>query len=389
MTGVIRGEDVAAVETYLESLEFSPVKIARHSDFSLRKTLGLGSRKVRLEDLILMTRKLATLYRAGIPILKSLDIVAEQYEGVHLGKVLINIRDDMEKGEHLSESMAKHPRVFSAIFVSSIKAAEATGKLDIILEQLSEALEKEMVTREEVKRATRYPITVVVAIVVAFAFLTTFVIPKFAEFYDSYDAELPMPTQILIAISDLMAKMWYIVFPLGIALVIVAFRLARHPRMKPHVDAFLLKLPVFGNLIVKTGLARFAHLLSVLVASGTPLIQSLEVVRDAMGNSVISGEVSTLAEFQRQGRSLAETRHHLHHFPKLAISLIHVGLETGTLDLTLREISRFFDREVQYTSSRLTSLLEPILILFIGATVLFLALAIFLPMWSLISVFKS
>ncbi len=389
VSGVIQGENVAAVESYLESMDFSPVKISQRTEFSLKHLFGIGAGKARLEDLILTTRKLATLYRAGIPILKSLEIVAEQYEGAHLGKVLLSIRDDLEKGEHLSESMAKHPRIFSPIFVSSVKAAEATGKLDMVLEQLSEALEKEMVTREEIKKALRYPISVIIAIIVAFAVLTTFVIPKFAEFYSSYGAQLPMPTRILIAIGDVMSSLWYVIFPAFIAVVVGGIRLVKHPKMKPHVDAFYLKLPVFGNLIVKTCLARFAHVLSVLVASGIPLIQSLEIVKDAVGNQVISGEIAMLAEFQRQGRSLAESKHHLHHFPKLAISLIHVGLESGTLDLTLSEISRFFDREVKYTSSRLTSLLEPILILIIGGMVLFLALAIFLPMWSLISVFKG
>lgn len=389
VTGTMRSDNATAVEAYLESLEFSPVKISRRSEFSLRRMLGLGSRKAKAEDLVLVTRKMATLYRAGIPILKSLEIVAEQYEGLHLGKVLLSVRDDMERGEHLSDSLAKHPRIFSPIFISSIKAAEATGKLDIVLDRLSGALERDMVTREEIKKATRYPITVIVAIVIAFFVLTTLVIPKFAEFYSSYDAELPMPTQILIGISDLIGKIWYILIPGLIASVVGGLRAARSPRLKPKVDAILLKVPVFGQLIIKTCLARFSYLLSVLITSGTPIIQSLEVVRHAVGNSVISQEVATLAEFQRQGRSLAECKHHLHHFPKLAISLIHVGLESGTLDLTLQEISRFFEREVQYTSSRLTSLLEPFLILFIGGTVLFLALAIFLPMWSLISVFKS
>jgi type II secretory pathway component PulF len=389
ISGVVRGESEASVEIYLESLEFMPIKISVERKSSLRQLLNFRRGKPRLEDLILVNRKLSTLYRAGIPIVKSLEIVSEQYEDSPFGDVLLAVRDDIERGELLSASIAKHPRFFSTIYVSSVRAAEASGKLDVVLESLADAMEQEAITREEIGKALRYPVMVVVAIAIAVAILMTFVVPKFMEFYSSYDAELPMPTQIIIAISSLFSSMWYIIFPAMIGAGYALTRLIRRPEMRRIVDSFLLKVPILSSLLVKTSLSRFSHILSVLIASGTPLIQSLDIVKDAVGNVIIGSEVGKLGSGLREGKTLDECRHHMQHFPKIAISLIHVGLESGTLELTLSEISRYFDREVRYMSSRLTSLLEPFLIAIMGGMVLVLALAIFLPMWNLISIFKG
>ncbi len=387
--GTVRGEDESSVESYLESLDLIPIQIRPKRDFSIRKILRFGGSKPKSEDVVLITRKMSTLYRAGIPILKSLEIIAEQYEDAMLGDVLLSIRDDLERGEHLSDCMAKHPTVFTHIYVSSVRAAEASGKLDIVLDSLAESMEQELVTREEVKKALRYPITVMIAISVAFVILTIFVVPKFTQFYASYDADLPAPTRLIVAISNIFKNLWYIIFP-GITLVIYGLRkLLKNPAMKPYVDSFALKIPIIGTLLVKSALSRFSHVLSVLVASGTPLIQSLDIVKEAVGNHVIGNEIGKMSEGMREGRTLAECKPHMKHFPKLALSLMHVGLESGSLELTLKEIRRFFDREVQYMSSRLTSLLEPFVLIIVAGMVLVLALAIFLPMWNLISVFKS
>ncbi|MFH2055738.1 MAG: type II secretion system F family protein [bacterium] len=389
ITGILRGNDSAMVAEHLVEQELIPVKVTRGSGFSLREIFSLRRSGVRTEDLIIITRQLSTLYRAGIPLLKSLEIASEKYAGTRIEESLLAVRDDLERGETLSDALAKHPRIFSEIYTASIRAAEATGKLDMVLDRLSEALERDMVTVEEIKKATRYPITVIVAIVAAFIALTTFVVPRFAEFYASYDTPLPKPTQIIIALGVFFQNSWYVAFPLLAVCVFVFIKALRHPRLKPTVDKIVLKLPVMGDLFVKTALSRFAHLLSVLIASGTPIITALEIVRHAVGNTVIGEQIQRLSDCQREGRSMLEVRHHLRHFPNLAISLIHVGLESGTLELTLAEISRFFDRDVQYASSRLTSRLEPVMILVIGGMVLFMALAIFLPMWNLITVFRS
>jgi len=389
VSGVIRGDNVDAVENYLESLELIPIKISEHTEFSLRRLLKFGRKTADLEDLILITRKLSTLYRAGVPIMRAIEIIADQYQNEDLGDVLLSVRDDMERGESLSDSFARYPRIFKPIYISSIRAAEAAGKLDVVLDKLAVAMEQELVTKEEVKKALRYPVMVIVAIILAFMLLTVFIVPKFAGFYSQNNAELPLPTQIMIAISDMIRSNWYLLIPSVAILSFIVARSFRARKLQRSIDAFLLKLPVFGNLFVKTSLSRFAHLLSVLTASGTPLIQSLEIVREAVGNKIIGEEVGRFAEGLKEGRSIDDTKHQMRHFPKLAISLVHVGMESGTLELTLNEISRFFDREVHYTSSRLTSALEPILILVMGAMVLFLALGIFLPMWNLIQVFRG
>lgn len=388
VTGQVRGESHEAVESHLESLELIPVAIDRESSFSLSRLFST-KRGARLEDLILVTRKLATLYRAGVAILRSLEIVADQYENEPLGDALLDIRDRVERGELLSASMSEYPHLFPPVFASSIKAAEVSGQLDTVLERLGDALEQELVTREEVKRAVRYPIMVTVAIAVAFFVLTTFVVPKFAQFYSAYGAQLPAPTRILIALSDLIRANWYILVPAGIGAIWGAVRLLRMPALKPRIDSLALRLPVFGKLILKVLFSRFSHVLGVLIASGIPLLKSLQIVRETVGNSVIGREIELFEDGLREGRSVMESRSKMPHFPRLVISLLQIGMESGSLEITLREVASFFDREVLYDSRRLTAALEPLLIIVIGAMITLLALAIFLPMWNIISIFKA
>lgn len=387
VTGEIRGENREAVESHLEALDLMPVTIDRESSFSLGALFG-RKRGARLEDLILVTRKLATLYRAGVAILRSLEIVAEQYEDEPLGDALLDIRDRVERGESLSASMGEYPHLFPPVFVSSIKAAEVSGQLDTVLERLGTALEQELVTREEVKRAIRYPIMVIVAITVAFFVLTTFVVPKFAKFYAAYGAQLPTPTRILIALSDFITGNWYFLIPAIAVAVWGVFKLMKLPAVKPYLDRLILRTPVFGTLFLKVIFSRFSHVLGVLIASGIPILKSLEIVRETVGNTVVAKEIEYFEEGLHEGRSLYESRSGMPHFPRLVVSLMQIGLESGSLEITLREVAAFFDREVLYDSRRLTAALEPILIVIIGAMITVLALAIFLPMWNIISIFR-
>ncbi|MBD3332881.1 hypothetical protein GF356_08520 [candidate division GN15 bacterium] len=387
VTGEIRGENREAVQSHLEALDLMPVAIDRESSFSLGALFG-RKHGARLEDLILVTRKMATLYRAGVAILRSLEIVAEQYEDEPLGDALLDIRDRVERGESLSASMEEYPHLFPPVFVSSIKAAEVSGQLDTVLERLGTALEQELVTREEVKRAIRYPIMVIVAITVAFFVLTTFVVPKFAKFYSAYGAQLPTPTRILIALSDFITGNWYFLIPAIAVAVWGVFKFVKLPAVKPYLDRLILRTPVFGTLFLKVIFSRFSHVLGVLIASGIPILKSLQIVRETVGNTVVAKEIEYFEEGLHEGRSLYESRSRMPHFPRLVVSLMQIGLESGSLEITLREVAAFFDREVLYDSRRLTAALEPILIVIIGAMITVLALAIFLPMWNIISIFR-
>jgi type II secretory pathway component PulF len=386
VTGQIRGESHDAVEQHLESLDLIPVFVKHQSKHSFAALLQ-RKRRSRLEDLILVTRKLATLYRAGVAILRSLEIIADQYQNEPLGNALLDIRDKLERGEQLSASMAQYPHLFPPVFVSSIKAAEVSGQLDTVLERLGDALEQELITHEEVRRAVRYPIMVVTAIVLAFFVLTTFVVPRFAQFYAAYGAQLPTPTRLLIALSEFITGNWYFLLPAIVAAVWGVAKLLKAPALKPRLDHLALQTPVFGSLLLKVLFSRFSHVLGVLIASGIPLLKSLQIVRDAVGNTVIASEIGAFEDGLREGRSLSESRPQMPHFPRLVVSLLQIGLESGSLEITLREIASFFDREVLYDSRRLTTALEPLLIIVIGAMITLLALAIFLPMWNIITIF--
>ncbi len=384
--GVFRGETYSSVEHYLDAKNLIPISIKEKGRGFSGGWRMLLSKKVPLPELILFTRKLAALYKSGIPLTQSLRIISEQQDG-QISSVADKIRSDIEKGDSFSEAISHYPHVFSDIYHNSIKVAEESGRLEIVLEKISSALERDFETREQIKTAIRYPVLVIVLVILAFFALVTFVVPKFAEFYSSNGAQLPLPTRILIQLNLYITHFWYIpVTLLFIAIpgFIWLFRIEKFRRM---FDGFFLKLPVFGPLLNKIYISRFSHLLEVFFGSGAPLLSGLDTIKAAVGNHIIEEEIAAIRRNIQEGNDLQSIRKDLPHFPSLALSMMQVGLESGTLEFMLGQVGAFFDREVDYTSKRLMALIEPFLIIFLGGVVLFLALSIFLPMWNLIEVF--
>ncbi len=387
--GTVRFDSLEAVEDYLNERELIPISVKARGRNAIQRAIAVVRRRHAGEDLILFTRKLHALYKAGVPITNALGIIADQETAGTIGEVAANLQSDLERGHSLSEALEQHLHVFSDTYISAVRIAENSGRMDIVLEKLANTMERDLETREQIKTAVRYPILVILTVIVAFFVLVTFVVPKFAEFYARNSAELPLPTRILIELNQLISHYWPILLFVVVVAIPTCFRLFRLRAVREKLDRLILKLPVFGQLFNKIYISRFAHMLEVTFSSGAPLLEGLETVRDAVGNRVVAAEVEHMRLQIRQGAGLAKIRHLLPHFPNLALSLMQVGLESGSLDYMLRQIASFYDREVDYTTRRLMSLIEPFLILFLGAVVLGLALAIFLPMWNLIEVFRS
>jgi MSHA biogenesis protein MshG len=385
-SGVLRMESADAVKDFLAEKKLIPVSIGIKTDSLWVRLRLILSKKTSQEELILFTRKMNALYKAGIPITGSLGIIAEQQDE-YFADVASKLRSDLEQGYSFSDAVAQHPEIFGDTYVNAIKIAEQSGRLDVVLDKLATTLERDLETREQIKTAVRYPILVVGMVTLAFFALVTFVVPKFATFYDKYDAQLPLPTRVLIQINQLITHYWPALLVVALLAIPGVIRLFRVKQFRSWFDGFLLKLPVFGKLLNKIYVSRFSHLLGVTFGSGAPLLAGLDIVKSAVGNTVIEGEIELMRQQIQQGNTVANIRHLLPHFPNLALSMIQVGLESGSLEFMLQQVSSFFDREIDYTTKRLLSLIEPFLILFLGAVVLCLALAIFLPMWNLIQIF--
>lgn len=388
VNGVARLDSKEAVRDFLAERNLIPIDIRPRTDSLLQQLKTQMQKKSSREDLILFTRKLNALYRAGIPLSGALGIIADQEGTPRFADVASRLRSDLEQGYSFSESVAQHPGVFNETYVNAVRVAEETGRLDVVMERLATTLERDLETREQIKTAIRYPIIVVVMVILAFFSLVTFVVPRFAQFYAKNNAALPLPTQIMLDLNRLISGYWPVLLVIGVVLIPVAIKLFKMKQVRVRLDGLVLKLPIFGRLLNKIYVARFSHLLGVAFSSGAPLLSAIDSVKSAVGNRVVESEIERIRNQVQQGQSISAIRSQLPHFPSLAVSLMQVGLESGSLDFMLQQVAAFFDREVDYTTRRLLTLIEPLLIMFLGAVVLVMALAIFLPMWNLVEVFR-
>lgn len=389
VAGTLRSNDREGVIRYLDEQKLIPVAVDKTRPSFAEALHQLVSKGPGLETRILFTRKFATLYSAGIPILRALALLAEQERDARFRAVLLDVHKQVEGGVPLWEAMDEHPRAFGTVFVRSVKTGEASGKLDEVLRKTADFMEREMTTREEVRGAVRYPVMVACTMAAAFVLLVTFVVPRFAAVYGRFGTELPVPTRMLLGASRVLAASWYWLFPLLAVLAVVAVRWLKTERGSEWRDRWILRLPGLGPLFLKVAISRFAHMLSILFESGLPMIESLATVAQSVGNRIIAGEIMKIAENFRRGKEAMDRLEEGGVFPPLAVQMIRVGLETGALGRMLTELAGHYDREVKYASRRLTHVLEPFLIFGLSGLVLLMALAVLLPMWNLISVFKQ
>ena len=387
-TGKLEAETSSQVASKLKAMGYAPLSISElNTGMSRELTIpGLGNKKVKLRDLAIFSRQFATMINSGLSLLRSLSILTEQTQSKELTRVLGMVRNDIEAGNSLSGSMAKHPAVFPPLMVNMTKAGEVGGFLDMVLLQIAENYEAEVKLKGKVKAAMTYPVVVFIIAILAVIGMLLFIVPVFVGLFADFEAQLPAPTRLLVFLSGLMK----ILAPLGVVGLVVFAVVWPKVKLKPEVrnvlDPIKLKIPVFGSLFQKIALARFARNLGTMMKSGVPILQSLDIVSSTTGNVVLERAIRDVQESVRTGESLAAPLANHPVFPPMVVQMMAVGEDTGALDTMLHKIAEFYDQEVEATTEALTALIEPIMIVVIGAIIGAMIVALYMPIFSLMNV---
>ena len=343
-------------------------------------------RKPGYDDLILFSRQMYTLMHAGVPISRAINGLSQNTRNPLFSRVLREIGIDLESGHELTAAMSKHTTVFSNLFISMIKVGETTGNLDDAFLTLSGYLDREKDIRDRIKSAMRYPVTVIIFILAAMTILNIYVIPQFQNLFKNFKAELPLATKILIGTSNFFVSYWPYMLIVLIASIFGVIRYVKTKQGKYNWDRYKLKIPLTGSIILRATLARFSRAFSMSTKAGVPLIQALNVVAMAVDNSFVGEKIMEIRTGIERGDTLTRTTSNTNLFTPLVIQMLAVGEETGAVDELLEEVADFYEREVDYDLKKLSSAIEPIMIVVIGVMVLILAMGIFLPMWELAAV---
>lgn len=341
--------------------------------------------RVKTKDIVVFTRQLATMISSGIPLLEALEILSEQADDPGFKMSLSAIVDRISSGTDLSEALTEHPKLFSNIYVNMIKAGEASGQLDEILNRLASYQESAEKLKSEIKSAMTYPTVSLVLIILILVALLLFVIPQFKEIFKSLGAEdeLPMPTQLLLGFSDFTKANWFIWLPAAIVAVVLLIMFKKTEKGSWVFDVVKLKLPIFGVLFQKVAISRFSKTFATLLKSGVPILAALDIVAATSGNRVLEKSIRDASESVRQGETLGAPLANCPVFPPMVTRMIAIGEKSGSLENLLEKISEFYDNEVSATVDSLTSLIEPIMITAMGVIVGGVVLAVFLPIFSL------
>ncbi|MBI4060821.1 MAG: type II secretion system F family protein [Elusimicrobia bacterium] len=388
MEGLIEADEQRAAVEKLRGQKMVVLEIVEKPVPPLEKFRALiGWKKSKGEipskDLSLFSRQLSTLVGAGVPIVQSLGILEGQAENPAFKEVLSAVKSDIEAGLSISDALKKHPHAFPDLYCSMVKAGELGGILDTILERLTAYLESSEALKAKVKSAMMYPAIVLSICSLVTVFLMVFVIPTFKNIFAGFGAELPLPTQILIDLSDAMKARWYLLVAFPVAAWKGFGKFYSTAAGRKWVDTRSLKAPIFGPILKKVAVARFTRTLGTLIKSGVPIMQALETVASTAGNVVIAEAVSQTRESIREGGHLSDPLKKSGIFPNMVTSMISVGEETGALDIMLSKIADFYDQEVDTAVKGLTSLIEPIVIVVMGLIIGTIVIAMFMPMFAM------
>lgn len=379
--GLVEAPDEKTALGRLRGQRLSVTEITRAKGKAARH--GKPGGKIDNKDIVVFSRQLSTLVSSGVPIVQGLTILGEQAESPNFKLVLTSLRSDIEAGLSIADAMKKHPNAFTELYVSMIRAGEVGGILDTILERLSAYLESNEALKAKVKSAMMYPTVVFSAAGLITIFLIVFIIPVFKGIFSSFGAQLPFLTQMLINISDFMRH--YILFaipPIGLA-VWGTKKWMKTPKGERKVDELMLKLPIFGILLKKVAIAKFSRTLGTLIKSGVPILQGLETVAKTAGNKVIEEAIDNSKNSIKEGGRISDPLKKADIFPPMVIQMISVGEETGGLDTMLTKIADFYDQEVDTAVKGLTSMLEPLIMIFLGVVIGTIVIAMFMPMFNL------
>jgi type IV pilus assembly protein PilC len=384
--GSLEAPSEVAVASRLVSLGLSPVSIARASEHAgLQKEISLPGfkKKIKLKELAVMSRQMATMIGAGLSLLRSLNILAEQTENRALAKILSKVRDDVETGSSTSDAFAQHAEIFPPLMISMIRAGESGGFLEGALDSIAVNFEKEVKLKGKIKSALTYPVIVLVMSLVSVVAMLVFIVPVFQKMFTSLGGKLPLPTLMLVYMSR--AMVW--IGPLLIA-IFIAFSIwwpknKNTDRVRKRLDPLKLKLPVFGILMKKIAIARFSRNFSDMIRAGVPILRALAIVGETSGNWVIQRSLEEVADSVRQGNSLSAPLSDHPVFPPMVTQMIAVGEDAGSLEVMLNKIADFYDQEVEAATEQLTAMIEPLMVAFLGVVIGSMVVALYLPIFNI------
>lgn len=382
ITGVWEANEEALVVKELKNKNLTVISVTEEKD--IKKSASTGARgKINFMDLVVFSRQLATLIDSGVSLVVGFNILEAQIENAYLKKIIVNIRSDIEGGNSLSATFAKYPNVFPPIFTNMIKAGETSGSLHEILDRLADYLERTENLKRKIKSSLTYPVIVVSLSIGIVAFLLLKVVPSFKNIFESLGGTLPLPTLILITFSNLCVKLFPFII---VALVILNFLFLRYinsEKGRINFDAFKLKLPVFGPIINKIVISRFSRTLATLVRSGVSILEALEVAGKVSGNKIIEISTEQMRVSLQGGENISEPMERTGKFPPFMVKMIAIGEQTGELEKMLSKVSDYFESQVNESLNSLTSMIEPLIITFLGVTVGSIVVAMFLPIFKI------
>ena len=386
--GQLDGDSMALVVRRLREMGYMPISVTPKSAVNLKTEIKIPgiSGRIKLREIAVMTRQLSTMVDSGLSVVRSLGILSSQVENPELARILNEVRTDLEHGSSLSVACAKHPKAFSKLYCTLIQAGEVGGNLDDVLTGLSDTIEKQASLNKTIKSAMTYPSVVLGVMVVIFSAMIIFIVPVFQNLFKTLGGKLPLPTQILIEISNIMTSVWVFAVIAAVVAIIIGIRKWIATENGRRIwDKAMLKPPIFGQLFHKVALARVTNTLGSLISSGVPILEALDISAETAGNVTIGNVLREAKVGVREGRPLADPlREHEDVIPGLMVQMIEVGEQTGELDGMLKKVASFYDQEVEVTVNNLTALLEPLLTVVMGVGVGLMVISLYLPMFDYI-----
>jgi type IV pilus assembly protein PilC len=389
--GSLDAYSIEAAEESLSSGGMIPVQVAEVKAKEASSSGGQSRRsgsKVKPSDLILFSKQFRSMFHAGIPLLRLLEVLEQQSESHVLKRISMAIKEDIGQGASLRDAMAKHPAVFSPLYCGMINAGEISGNVPEVLDRLTYILEHEDKVKSDIKSAMQYPKVVVVALGIAFFVLLGFVIPKFAAIFAKANLTLPLPTRIAILLHHYLIGYWYVMLGSAAGIFIglkLYFKTDNGLFVK---DSFLLRLPIFGPLFIKSAMSRFSSIFAILISSGVPVMEIMKVLADTIGNSAIARAFVSISSQMEEGKGISGPLAKAKLFTPMVVNMVAIGEESGNLEGMLQEITKHYDEEVTHAVHRLADLITPVLTVALAGVVAFFALAIFMPMWDLTKMVK-
>jgi type IV pilus assembly protein PilC len=383
ISGERQAENKASVQVQLRRERITPGAIKeKGKEFALPK---FGTGRVPVKDIAIFFRQFSVMIDAGLPLVQCLEILATNQESASFQKTLTSVRTTVEGGSTLSNAMRQHPKIFDDLTVNMIEAGEAGGILDTILQRLATYVEKAVKLRSAVKSALIYPVSVISIACLIVGALLKFVVPVFASMFTSMNVELPLPTKIVIGLSNFIGRFWWVIFLFIILLVVFIHYFRKDPRGRLMFDKMLLKLPVLGSVLRKIAVARFTRTLGTLITSGVPILEGLAITARTSGNAVLENALMKVRKAVEEGRTIVDPLRESGVFPNMVTQMIGVGEATGAMDAMLQKIADFYEDEVDAATKNLLTLMEPLLIGFLGVVVGGIVISLYLPMFSLIA----